>query len=124
MLSGVASFIKPGVDDSGGGTLEEGVISVIPLGFSLLLLKPAVFPAVKQLHQEAPDDQDQDAYEEHAGNGAAHDQGDVGRLWALSIRIDDDGVYLLTILLDHTEGHPTVLGILFPAFPILFAHLC
>lgn len=44
--------------------------------------------------------------------------------WDTSIKIDDDGVHLLAILLDHTEGHPAVLGILFPAFPVIYAHLC
>lgn len=56
---------------------------IIPLGFGLLLLKAAVFPTVKQLHQEPPDDQDQHTNEEHTSDGAAHDQWDVGRLWAL-----------------------------------------
>lgn len=28
MLPGIASFIEPGVDDSGGGTLEERIISL------------------------------------------------------------------------------------------------
>lgn len=28
MLPGIVSFIKLGVDDSGGGTLEEGIISL------------------------------------------------------------------------------------------------
>lgn len=41
-----------------------------------------------------------------------------------SIRINDDGVHILAVLLDHKEGHPAVLGILFPAFPVVFAHLC
>lgn len=64
-------------------TGTDGLSYIIPLGFALLLLKPAVFPAVNQLHQEPPDDQDQNANEEHASDGAAHDQWDVGRLWAL-----------------------------------------
>lgn len=56
---------------------------VVPLGLGLLLLEPAVFPAVKQLRQETPDQQEHQADEGHAGNGAAHNQRNIGRLRAL-----------------------------------------
>lgn len=64
-------------------TGTEGLSYIIPLGFGLLLLEPAIFPTVQQLHQEPPDDQNQNTNEEHTSNGAAHDQGDIGGLWAL-----------------------------------------
>lgn len=64
-------------------TAVDRLSYLIPLGLGLLLLKPAVFPTVKQLCQEPPDQQEHQANEGHTSNSASHDQRNVGRLWAL-----------------------------------------
>lgn len=64
-------------------TSIHGLSYIIPLGLGLLLLKPAIFPAVKQLHQEPPDQQEHQANEGHTSNCASHDQCNVGRFRAL-----------------------------------------
>ena len=156
----------------------------VPLGLGFLLLKPAVFSAVKDLCQEPPGQQEQQANESHTGNGAAYDQRDVGRLWALCgskpdpvhlqppgellgqgqdewvswnhrttewlglegtseitklqpprhrqghhpphlildqsstfLRVNSDGVHLLSIILGHIERDPAVLRVLLLALP-------
>lgn len=64
-------------------TAADNFSYLVPLGLGLLLLEPAVLPAVKQLCQEPPDQQEHQADESHTGDGPTYNQPDVGRLRAL-----------------------------------------